>query len=121
MPSFVLKNPTVMQNCINEIKNSPGMVVKIEKAKRSNVSNAFYWSILGIISKDIGEKPEDLHDMLKIRVLGAKNLVIKGEVIQIPKRSSDLTQADFSKLIEAAQMLAASFNIVLPLPSYYGE
>lgn len=121
MSSFTLNSETVMRNCIEEIKRSAGKVVTISKKGRSLQSNSFYWSILDIIAKDIGEIREDLHDSIKLRVLGPRNICIRGEVIQIPKRSSDLTQEDFSKLIEAAQMLAMSLNIILPLPPYYGE
>lgn len=120
MPEFVIRDAKVMENAMQEITKSLGMEVIIRKPIRSKKSNRFYWNILEIISKDLGENKEDLSDVIKLRVLGPKYITYNGEQIAIPKRSSDLEQADFGKLIEAAQMLAASMNILLPLPDHYG-
>jgi hypothetical protein len=87
---------------------------------RSTQANKYYWSIMGIISKDIGEDAEDLHDMTKLRVLGPQYVTIRGETISIPKRSRDLSKQDFSKLIDAAHMLALSLGIKLPAAEHYG-
>ncbi len=120
MASYLLRDEKILSNCMNEIKHSLGMEVVIRKPVRSQASNRYYWVIMGIISKDIGENTEDLHSLLKLRVFGPKYVTIRGETIAIPKHSKDLNQTDFGKLIDAAEMLALSMGIVLPAAEHYG-
>lgn len=120
MPEFVLKDSKIIQNCKDEIDRSYGMEVIIRKKLRSDKSNRYYFNILELIGKEIGYSKEDLHDLLKLRVLGPKHITVAGETITIPKRSSDLEQGDFGKLVDAAIMLAASQNVKIPAPPYYG-
>lgn len=121
MVSYLLKDDKIISRCVDEIKRSVGYEVVIRKPVRSQASNRYYWGILNIIAKEVGNDSEDLHDMLKIRVLGPQYITVKGEDIAIPKRSRDLVQKDFNQLTQAAEMLAMSFNIKLPAYDHYGD
>lgn len=120
MTSYRLINDKVMERCIDEIRRSHGMEVTIKKPVRSAASNRYYWAIMNIVARDIGEDAENLHSMLKLRVLGPQIITVRGEQLTIPKHSKDLNQADFGKLIDAVQMLAVSMGIKVPAPEYYG-
>lgn len=118
---FELKDPSVIQNAINAVHGSLGMVLTIEQPKRSKPQNAYYWTVLGIIAKNQKEQTsEDLHDELKWRVLGPDYVELAGKMVARIKPSRNLSKPDFSKLIEGALMMAAFLEIPIPAPGHFG-
>jgi len=120
MPSFHLIDDTRIEYAVQAVRQSKGMKVTIGPKTRTNSQNSYYFNCLEIIAKDIGEDKNDLHDMIKLRVFGPQLITIKGETVSIPKRSSDLSVADFSKLLDAALMLASAYGIIIPSPATFG-
>lgn len=111
---FVLRDQYVIDRCCAEITQSLGKVVEIRDAKRSLDQNAFYWAILEIIGRHTGDSKLDLHDNLKWVVLGPQQREYKGQSYMTVKASSKLSKKDFGQLIDAAEMLAAQLNVILP-------
>jgi len=62
---------------------------------------------------------EQAHEMLKHKILGAKELVDKatGEALEIPPTSHDLDVYEFGQFIEGAARWLAEFTGIVVIPS----
>ena len=98
------------------IQGSPTMCVEIKpyKKSRSQSQNRLLWLFYGVIAQDIGCTPEDLHEQMKVRVLGVEKKVILGQAIIMPKSSTNLTVEEMTNFIMAVEALAGELGIILP-------
>lgn len=120
MPTYNLVNDDVISRCCAEIRASKGMSVKIAPMKRSLDQNSLYHALVGIIAKEIGETPDDLHEQLKVRFLGVEEKEVWGKKLIVPKSTASLSKADFGNLIDKVYALGSNLSIKLPSPSHYG-
>jgi hypothetical protein len=79
---------------------------KIAREKRSNIQNAYYWVVLGIIGEYTGYEPEEMHELMKFKFLGFDEKVIKqtGEVLKNIKSTKTLDTLEFSNYIEKIRL-----------------
>ena len=117
---FKLINDRVIENCKSAIGQSMGKVVVIQDKKRTPAQNAYYFNILSIIGKEIGETKDELHDRLKWSVLGPDYVEIDGKQVARIKPSSRLSASDFSPLIEGALNLAMLLGVSIPPAKEFG-
>ena len=87
---------------------------------RSKAQNRTYWMWLNVISDYNGDKPEDLHDLFKVKFLGIEQKMVMGENLMTPKSTSDLTTDEFAEYMVKVAALAGSLGIVLPMPDDRG-
>ncbi|MGL6351941.1 MAG: recombination protein NinB [Aeromonas sp.] len=108
-------------NYVSRLPGTPTMIVEIKpyKKSRSQAQNRLMWMWYGIIAKEVGCEPEDLHEQMKVRVLGVEHRVINGQALSMPKSSTGLTTDEMTKFLEAIEVLAASLSISLPKPQDY--
>lgn len=96
-----------------------------KRSKRSLNQNRYYWGICvkmvhdGL--KDLGHEVtlEETHDFLKAK-FNYNEIVNEstGEVVSIPKSTTELSKTDFMEYIEKIQRFAAEFlNVVIPDPN----
>lgn len=97
--------------------------IKEYKRDRSLAQNRLMWSWYGVIGKDLGYDPEDLHEEMKARVLGVERRMVQGPEgsieLVIPKSTSKLKVNEMSRFLEAIEVLASSLGITLPHPDIY--
>lgn len=120
---FKIINETVKHNCIAEIRSLPlgKYQVEIKEVKRSNPQNAYYWMCIGIIGKELGYTPDDLHDACKREFIGTdQGTDMFGNLYLMPKSSAKLKKGEFSTYMNKVQSFASSQGITLPQPDYYG-
>lgn len=86
------------------------------KRNRSTRQNKTMWMWYHVISKDTGIDPEDLHNEMKIKILGVEEKTYSGATYLMPKSTTGLSTTDMNKFLEAIQLLAVSLNIELPMP-----
>ena len=117
---FIIRDETVLNNCRQTIQI--GHAVKIEdyKKNRSGQQNKLYWSLLGIIAKDLGYDLDDLHTAVKVRFLGTEDKFIAGQPITLAKSTRKLNTKEFTELVDKVYALGAELNIKLPTPSHWG-
>jgi len=119
---FILRDETILKNCLDVIQQSIGCTVEIKpyKKTRSGRQNRLYWTLLGIIAKDAGYELDDLHTAVKVRFLGADEKLIAGQLVTVPKSTTGLNTREFTELVDKVYALGAQMGIVLPVPSYFG-
>jgi len=121
MGSYNLIDDQRIENCIAEIRRSKGKRVVISDPKRSLDQNALMHSLIDIIAKELGNKPEELKLTLKVRWLGTYEKEVDGKTLVLPVETSTRTKAQISDFIDKLYALGANLNIRLPTPSHYGH
>lgn len=87
---------------------------------KTNQQQRYAHMCIGIIAKEIGEKPEHLKAMIKHQLGLIEEVYSKGKVITIVRSTSDLKRDDYGEFINEIQLLAGRLNITLPQPRYHG-
>lgn len=99
--------------------------VKPRKRYRSTIQNAYYWGIVvAMISERLRELGHDVdrdltHEFLKGRFLFTELLdPSTGEMMRIPKKTSELTTSEFMDYMEYVKQFAAeTLDIYIPDPN----
>ena len=99
--------------------------VKLKKRVRSDVQNAYYWGVVvAMISERFRELGHDVdrdltHEFLKGRFLYSELTdPSTGEVMRIPKKTSDLATQEFIEYLEHIKQFAAeTLDIYIPDPN----
>lgn len=99
--------------------------VKIKKYRRSNEFNNYYWAIVvAMISERLRELGHDVdkdlaHEFLKGRFLYSELTdPSTGEVMKIPKKTSELATGEFMEYLEHVKQFAAeTLDLYIPDPN----
>jgi hypothetical protein len=99
--------------------------VKVKKRVRSDVQNAYYWGVVvAMIVERLRELGHDVdrdltHEFLKGRFLYSELTdPTTGEVMKIPKKTSELATEEFIVYIEQVKQFAAeTLDIYIPDPN----
>lgn len=123
---IVTPDNNVLRNCLHDLGSlNPFKKWQIEvkeyNPKRSLNQNALLWKWYGIIGKEIGYTPEQLHDACKSKFLGRESkTTVFGEEYETLKSTAELNKKDFSDYMVKIEALAMQYDIKLPSPDYYG-
>ena len=90
--------------------------IKEYKKNRSTAQNRLLWAWYDVIAKDTGYEPEDLHEEMKVRVLGVERKVVRGIELIVPKSSTKLSVQEMTQFLHSVEALAAELGIALPYP-----
>lgn len=95
-----------------------GSTVEFRAPRRSNDQNALMWSLLTQISKQVewfGKKrsPEDWKDLATAALRGAEFVpgITPGTVVPLGMRTSQMTSAEISELIESLYAFGAERDV----------
>lgn len=99
--------------------------VKLKKRVRSDVQNAYYWGVVvAMISERLRELGHEVdrdltHEFLKGRFLYSELTDPNtGEVMRIPKKTSELATSEFMDYLEHVKQFAAeTLDIYIPDPN----
>lgn len=122
---FVVRNNSVLKNCLQHIGSLPGNKVwdvKIEehKSTRSQQQNKLYWSWIKIIGDHVGQDKDDMHATFSIRLLGPELFVVDGKQYVRAKSTTKLTTKEFTEYLDAINATAMTLGLALPAPSHFG-
>lgn len=100
-------------------RNVPvGTTVEFRAPRRSNDQNALMWSLLGQISKQVEwfgktRSPEDWKDLATAALRGAEFVpgITPGTVVPLGMRTSQMTGAEISDLIESLYAFGAERGV----------
>ncbi len=111
------KRKKVAQEVVR-LPGSPVYSVEIKpyKKNRSLAQNRTMWMWYAVLAEHLNCESEDIHEEMKVRVLGVERRTVLGQPLIIPKSTTDLDVEGMSRFMEAIQALAADMDVVLPLP-----
>lgn len=104
--------------------------IKQRKLTRSLKANAYYWAAINPVFTDWVRSEwgdptitnEQCHELLKRQVLGVKELVKDGEVLEITPTTHDMDSEEFGMFIEKATVWLAEFcNLIVLGPELFVE
>ena len=129
---FILIDELRQQNCINHLLNialdgKTEVVFRDAKSKRSLDQNALMWKYYEYISDYTGYTSDELHEMMKAKVFGIKELKTKdlsGNPITLHIPDGSTAKLDVKRMtdfIRAIELLAVDIGVSLPIPDYYNN
>lgn len=82
--------------------------------RRTNSQNALWWRYMTILGRELGYTAEEMHDAVKLKLLGREDLSTGLTIIGSTK---GLDVGEFSQLVDSLRLWAhQSLNIYLPAP-----
>ena len=115
---LVLDNEHHFKGYISLYEDTPKVRIIVEKERgtRTKQQNRYYWGIvLSLIAEHMGERPEDLHEILKSKYLRRKR-VWRGGEITILRSTADLTSDEFGEYIDQCIQEGSELGVVIPMP-----
>ncbi|MBZ9975505.1 recombination protein NinB [Mesorhizobium sp. BR-1-1-10] len=106
---------------VSRLPASPRYSVEIKpyKRNRSLAQNRTMWMWYAVIADHMGCEPEDLHEEMKVRVLGVERKIVAGQACIIPKSSTTLDVDGMGRFMAAIESLAADLEVKLPATDEY--
>lgn len=120
---FLVKDITEREAICDYLRGLPegksyDVSVKLHRGKRTSPQNAWYWTIVGIVSRETDNTKDVIHRFFKKEFLGYDIKEIGGKRIAIVRSSSSLTTEEFSEYLGKVEaFVAQELGIILPDPS----
>lgn len=74
--------------------------IRRRENKRSLSQNRYMWVYLEVISAETGNDANELHEMLRRKLLPPKFITVLGEEIKIPRSTTELSKTEFGEYLE---------------------
>ena len=81
--------------------------------RRTRKQNSTYRRWVALIAAEVGEDPERMHQILAHRFLPKSVETIRGEVVELPLSTREMTVSQMMNYMDQIQILAAEYGIVL--------
>jgi hypothetical protein len=103
------------QWCLDNV----GKMVRIEHQLlvRTRSQHNYYWVYLGVISRESGHTPEELHQWAKKKFLPHKFATVMNEEVELTPTTKTLSKAEFGELLDR---ICAETGVPLPDPQAAG-
>ena len=96
------------------------ITITIERSKkiRSNRQNKYYFGVcVDLISEHTGFSREEVHELLKYKFLGLKEIEIGGKKEILINSTTKLSTQEFENYLEQIKQWSAELGIILPDPN----
>ena len=70
----------------------------------------------GVLADHLGCTAEEVHEQMKVRVLGVERKIVAGQALIVPRSTTDLDTEGMSRFMEAIMALAVDLEVTLPMP-----
>lgn len=85
--------------------------------RRTKDQNRLYWGYLKIISEELGNTPNELHEAFKYTFLPTKTITICGDNKIIPKSTTEMTTGEFGEYLDNIEKMTEiqipDFNLLM--------
>ena len=118
-----LDNPEIFNEDLRHFEGKRFRMILTNDKKRSNEQNKYWW---GVLIKGIGDwlresgndvTDEDVHEFIKMKYLGKKEVVINGKTFERYRSTAELTTLEFSDLKEKIQRDFAQRGLIIKDPN----
>lgn len=106
---FILDTPDKAKRCARRIEALPlnGQVWDVRIAqwepRRSVEANRRLWALHQAAAQVTGHSIDEMHEFCKLKFLPRSTVKVKGEIIEVPGRSSKLTSKEFRDFMDAVE------------------
>ncbi|TBG37133.1 hypothetical protein ELG78_09140 [Rhizobium leguminosarum] len=121
---FIIDSREKRQEAANFVARLPAsplysIEIKPYKKNRSLAQNRTMWMWYNVLADHLGCEPDDVHDQMKVRVLGVERKIVAGQALILPRSTTDLDTTAMARFMEAIEALAAELEVKLPIPDDY--
>ncbi|HRI77264.1 MAG TPA: recombination protein NinB [Alphaproteobacteria bacterium] len=121
MMFFILQDEMRRGNCLEyirriDLRRAHSVEIKQHRKNRSVAQNRLYWMWVNTLAETLGYEPDELHDHLKVRFIGVKEVTVFGKAVSIPKSTTSLSTAAFTEYLNKVEALARELKVILPYP-----
>jgi len=118
-----LDNPEIFNEDLRHFEGKRFRMILTNDKKRSNEQNKYWW---GVLIKGIGDwlresgndvTDEDVHEFIKMKYLGKKEVVINGKTFERYRSTAELTTLEFSDLKDKIQRDFAQRGLIIKDPN----
>lgn len=101
-PVLSVRNPTWYETQLGKFRDGEevSLVVTSKKPKRSLAQNNYYWLYIGVISKETGHAPEEIHEWAKGKFLTEKIINVFGSPVRMKGSTTRMSKSEFSEYIQ---------------------
>lgn len=94
------------------------IVVRLQKKKRSNQQNRYYWPVIvGMISEHTGHTPDEIHEFLKVR-FNPYWIEIDGEKTRVGLSTTELSTVQMEEYQSRIRTWAGTeLGLYIPVPN----
>lgn len=117
---FIPNDPFNFRKAFYHLEGKEAMVsVKKKTKRRSNPQNKYLWGVVyALIADHIGEDPESVHDLMKVKFNFKHITTESGKELKMPQTTTKLTTDAFEVYWKSIQRWAAEFlELYIPDPS----
>ena len=107
-----------LTNLIHSLNNNRvELILRKETKKRSISANSYYWAVIvELFSKHLGYEADEMHEILKYKMLGYDVMEINGEKVIKIRSTRHLTTDEFQNYIQKCIRWGNSLGIEFPSP-----
>lgn len=121
---YIIRDEMRRRNCISEIAcmdilKPMEVTIRPYKKKRSDAQNNLYWMWLPDIAKHFGYTIDELHEVLKVRLLGVERKTIGDIDLVQPISTTSLDPKAMAEYLTKIEVLANANDIKLRIPDDY--
>lgn len=91
--------------------------ISYEPPVRSLSQHNYYWVYLGVVSRETGHTPDELHDWAKRKFLPKRFATVMGEEVELVPTTKTLSKAAFGEYLDR---ICAETGVPLPNPEEAG-
>ena len=121
-------NEKRLKEDLRQFKPCDVVITIKKKGRRSVLQNAYYWAVvvkeIQVRFRELGHDVEDgdVHEYLKCRFHAERIVTDQGELLELPKSTTEMNKDEFSEYIERIREWAAStLEITIPDPGQQTE
>jgi hypothetical protein len=125
MKTFILtgRNNEVIRNYLKQIPYDGTYKMEIKKvqSKRSLAQNDLYWMWLTIMGDEFGNTKDEMHDIMRFKLLNPVVTEAMGEVVSQLPSTTKMKVKEFTQYLQAIERFASEMGVILPHPEdkYY--
>lgn len=118
-----LDNPDIFNEDLRHFEGKRFRLILTNDKKRSNEQNKYWW---GVVIRKIADwlrgfgndvTDEDVHEFLKMKYLGKKEVLINGKIFERYRSTTELNTLEFSDLKDKIQRDFAQKGLIIPDPN----
>lgn len=95
------------------------VIIRRPSSQRSVLQNNYYWGVvIKLLSEYTGFTKDEMHEVLRQKFWGTKELDLDGELIIIPKSTTEFSTRIFEERLEDIRIWAKiDLDVDIPLPN----
>lgn len=120
---FIIRDKQIRTRAVeavSKITETPLMCVEIKeyKGKRTALQNAYYWSVMKLLSEHTGYEDDELHALFKDKFLHKEPVRVLGEYVKTDTTTTNMSKKEFSEYMEKiAVFCAMQLDFAVPPPN----